>query len=207
MIDENQNNESMNKTLNNNNISNIHLSKIENDILFQLNQFKIDIENKIKEEKNSNQKIINQLITQFSDLESINKNLIDSLAKINVKLDQYNEFESFKKKAESQLITHEIRINNTMSDLKESQYKYDKIFIDNLSVPGFIGPQTQYKTIGEYLYNNIQNISSLNTIKEQMRKDIIEVKIRIENINKEILTIVNSAGQRYNCKFIDKDGN
>ena len=211
MIDENQNNESMNKTLNNNNISNIHLSKIENDILFQLNQFKIDIENKIKEEKNSNQKIINQLITQFSDLESINKNLIDSLAKINVKLDQYNEFESFKKKAESQLITHEIRINNTMSDLKESQYKYDKIFIDNLSVPGFIGPQTQYKTIGEYLYNNIQYISSLNTIKDQMRKDIKEVKIRVENMNKEILTIVNSAEQRSKiycdnkCKLVENN--
>ena len=123
-----------------------------------------------------------------------------------MKLDQYNVFESFKKN-KSQLITHEIRINNTISDIKKSKYKYDKIFIDNLSVLGFIGPQTQYKTIGEYLYNNIQNISSLNTIKEQMRKDIIEVKIRIENINKEILTIVNSAGQRYNCKFIDKDGN
>ena len=135
---------------------------------------------KIKEEKNSNQKIINQLSTQFSELESINKNLK----------------ESFKKKAESQLITHQIRINNIISDLKESKYKYDKIFIDNLSVPGFIGPQTQYKTIGEYLYNNIQNISSLNTIKEQMSKDIKEVKIRIENINKEILTIVNSAEQR-----------
>ena len=154
---------------------------------------------KIKEEKNSNQKIINQLITQFSDLESINKNLIDSLAKINVKLDQYNEFESFKKKAEYQLITHEIRINNTMSDLKESKYKYDKIFIDNLSVPGFIGPQAKYKTIGEYLYNNIQSISSLNAIKEQIRKDIKEIKVKIETINKEILTIVNNAEQR--CNF------
>jgi hypothetical protein len=29
-----------------------------------------------------------------------------------------------------------------------------------------------------------------------MSKDIKEVKIRIENINKEILTIVNSAEQR-----------
>ena len=127
-----------------------------------------------------------------------------------MKLDQYNVFESFKKN-KSQLITHEIRINNTISDIKKSKYKYGKIFIDNLSVLGFIGPQTQYKTIGEYLYNNIQNISSLNTIKEQMRKDIIEVKIRIENINKEILTIVNSAEQRNKiycdnkCKLVENN--
>ena len=44
MIEQNQNNESLNKNINN--ISNIDLSKIENDFLFQLNQFKIDIDNK-----------------------------------------------------------------------------------------------------------------------------------------------------------------
>ena len=210
-MDEKQNNESSNNTIKNNSISNINLSKIENDYLFQLNQLKIDIENKIKEDKKSNENSINQLKEKFSYIESINQNLKESLAKINVKLDQYNELEAFKKKAESQLITHEIRINNTISDLKESKYKYDKIFIDNLSVPGFIGPQAKYKTIGEYLYNNIQSISSLNAIKEQIRKDIKEIKVKIETINKEILTIVNNAEQRCNfysdnkCRLVENE--
>ena len=209
MIEQNQNNESLNKNINN--ISNIDLSKIENDFLFQLNQFKIDIDNKLKEEKKINERILNELNIKFTDIESINKNLTESLATINVKLDNFKELESFKKKAESQLITHEIRINNTMIDLQESKYKYDKIFIDHLSVPGLIGPQARYKTIGDYLQNNLNNISSLNAIKDQMRKDIKETKLRIENINKEILTIVNSAEQRCNiysdnkCKFIENE--
>ena len=94
---------------------------------------------------------LNELNIKFTDIESINKNLTESLATINVKLDNFKELESFKKKAESQLITHEIRINNTMKDLNDAKFKYDKIYIDNLSVPGFIGGKSQYKTMGEYI--------------------------------------------------------
>ena len=135
---------------------------------------------------------------KFNSIEAINKALSESIISINVKLDKFNELDLFKKKAESQLITHEIRINNTILDLNESKFKYDKIFIDNLTVPGIIGPQAQYKTLRDYLHFNIQNISSLTSSRDQIKRDLKEIKGKIENINKEIITIINSAEQRCN---------
>ena len=37
-----------------------------------------------------------------------------------------------------------------MKDLSNAKFKYDKIFIENLTVPGYIGQASQYKNVGEF---------------------------------------------------------
>ena len=88
---------------------------------------------------------------------------------INIKLqnEKIEDYESFKKKIESQIITHEIHLNETMKDLSNAKFKYDKIFIENLTVPGYIGQSSQYKNVGEFLNHIIKEISSLNSEKLQ----------------------------------------
>ena len=194
-----------------NNISLFDIAKIQNDLLIQLKDLKKEIYNKFEEEKKEKENNLEKIRTKFISLDGINKCFTDSIATINVKLDKFNEIDVFKKKSESQIITHDIRINNLMEELKESKFKYDKIIIDNLTVPGFIGPQAQYKTLGDYIYFNIQNVSSLNTAKEQIKKDLKELKTKTDNIVKEIITITNSAEQRCNmycdnkCKNVETE--
>ena len=191
-VEENDNiNSAENNILNNNKIK-IDLAKIHEELLITFKKLKTEMENHYKEE------FENEILKKFNSIEAINKALSESIISINVKLDKFNELDLFKKKAESQLITHEIRINNTILDLNESKFKYDKIFIDNLTVPGIIGPQAQYKTLRDYLHFNIQNISSLTSSRDQIKRDLKEIKGKIENINKEIITIINSAEQRCN---------
>ena len=89
----------------------------------------------------------------------IDKNNYFSEKIINIKLqnEKIEDYESFKKKIESQIITHEIHLKETMKDLRNVKFKYDKIFIENLIVPGYIDQSSQYKNVGEFKSYNIRN--------------------------------------------------
>ena len=176
----------------------INIASIRNEFLKEIKKLKNDTEKQLEEQNTKSNTSLLELDRKISIITEQNSKLKDSYAEILVKLEKVKELDIFKKKIEDKIITHEIRINNTMKDLNDSKFKYDKIFINNLLVPGFIGPQSQFKTMGEYIYDNIINVSGLNSIKEQMKKDIIEIKLRLENMTKEILTIVNSASHRCN---------
>ena len=196
MNTENENIISKDEIIEKTNQMNITLYREE--FLKEMKNLKNETEKKFEEINTKTNTSLIELDTKLNTITQQNTKLINSYAEIIVKLEKLKELDIFKKKIEGQMITHEIRLNNTMKDLSDSKFKYDKIFIDNLLVPGFIGPQSQFKTMGDYIHDNIINVSGLNTIKEQMKKDIKEIKSRIENMTKEILTIVNSASQRCN---------
>ena len=176
----------------------INIASIRNEFLKEIKKLKNDTEKQFKDQNTKTNTSLIELETKLNTIKEQNTKLIDSYAEILVKLEKFKELDIFKKRIEDKIITHEIRINNTMKDLNDSKFKYDKIFIDNLLVPGFIGPKSQFKTMGDYIHDNILTVSGLNTIKDQMKKDIKEIKLRLENMTKEILTIVNSASQRCN---------
>ena len=69
-----------------------------------------------------------------------------------------------------------------MSELSSAKIKYDKIFIDNLTVPGYIGEYSQYKTLREYLSVNISQVSSLVTYKDKMDLDLKQYKDKLESL-------------------------
>jgi hypothetical protein len=176
----------------------MNIASMRNEFLKEIKKLKNDTEKQFKDQNTKTNTSLIELETKLNTIKEQNTKLIDSYAEILVKLEKFKELDIFKKRIEDKIITHEIRINNTMKDLNDSKFKYDKIFIDNLLVPGFIGPKSQFKTMGDYIHDNILNVSGLNTIKDQMKKDIKEIKLRLENMTKEILTIVNSASQRCN---------
>ena len=128
----------------------------------------------------------------------MNSSLTEATVNISIILEKLEDIESFKKKAETQLITHDLRINNTIKDLGDSKYKYDKIFIDNLTLPGFIGPQSQFKTLSDYIYNNIQIVTNLSTLKDQMKDDLDYLKSKYENMSNDITILVGTIIDRCN---------
>jgi hypothetical protein len=116
---------------------------------------------------------VNKTIYDTSDELIKRVNTIDEIQQKNlVKLDQLNtmvntdkpfvdrieDLLSFQKKTLDRLNSHELRINNFERNLSNACYKYDKIFLDNLTIPGTIGEFCRFKNVKEYIeviYRNI----------------------------------------------------
>ena len=60
------------------------------------------------------------------------------------KIEKLEPYDTFMKKANDKLISQEIKINNIKEDMVKNIQKYDKIYLDNLIVPGYIGKGTKY---------------------------------------------------------------
>ncbi len=49
------------------------------------------------------------------------------------------------------IFTHSCKLDNISKDLNEACNKYDKFFIENLSLPGIIGEGSKYKNMRDYI--------------------------------------------------------
>lgn len=128
-----------------------------------------------------NQKML-MINEKMDSMSSEYKHLTSNLSEYKFKLDKVDQFTSFQNKANDLLTTHDIRINSMMSDLSSAKIKYDKIFIDNLTVPGYIGEYSQYKTLREYLSVNISQVSSLVSYRDKMDLDLKQYKDKLESL-------------------------
>jgi glucan-binding YG repeat protein len=58
----------------------------------------------------------------------------------------------------------EIQISALRKDFNDSCFKYDKIFIDQLTLPGIIGEKCKYKGIRDYIKHNIDEMSRISSL-------------------------------------------
>jgi chromosome segregation ATPase len=77
--------------------------------------------------------------------------LNDMVNKDKAYVDRINDLLTFQRKTQDNLNSHELRINTLQKNLKDACYKYDKIFLDNLIVPGVIGDFCKFKTLRDYI--------------------------------------------------------
>ena len=130
---------------------NKELQSFKESILQQLNSLDNKINEKITKSESNNEtkfkKIQNIIDTSeiqfknFHDLYSADKYLFDKIPDL------------LKNKT---LISEDIyaiksKIDNISKDINEGWNKYDKIFIENLNLPGVIGDGCKYKNLREYI--------------------------------------------------------
>ena len=108
-------------------------------------------------------------------------------------LEKIAELESFKNKTENNIIMHDIRIKSMSSDLESIKNKYDKTIYDNLQVPGYVGPGCQFKTIAEYITNNIFELSNLKNDRDKMKIENVEIRNRLDNILKSTINLIDNS--------------
>ena len=179
-----------------------------------LNMFKEDILNYLKERDI----ITFNLIRIYQDkIETTEKNyleltkrisnnysdILSSQAKINNRLDKLNSYESFSSKTNDQLISHEIRINNLREEYNKSVQKYDKIYLDNLELPGYIGKYSKYKNCQVFFDEVIKEINKLNSYKEKNTLDLKAYKEKLELIIKTFNTLVDNNNKSH-IKYINE---
>lgn len=127
-----------------------------------------------------------------------NRKIMHTVTSSQTNYDKIKDLETFKKKVDSVLITHEIRINNNIEELGSIRMKYDRALIDNLLVPGYIGPTSTYKSIGDYIIHNISDISKIKSEKDVMKSMIKDMKTKSDSLMKNILNLTDSLVKRSN---------
>ena len=170
-----------------------------------------ELENKLVDQVNKKwcqiQDNSNSLLERVALMSDNNKEMFDSLTLQKIKLDKISDYEPFKNKIEAMVTTHEIRINSIISDVLNFRTKYDKIISDNLTVPGFIGPSCQFKSISDFLLNQIMEISKTKNEKEQIKSDVKECKNRVEGFVKNMINLCDNSVLRCNEYTDNKEKN
>ena len=137
-----------------------------------------------------------------SDFDSTNKisnskfsNIIDNQAQMTSRLDQLNNYESFVHATNDKLISHEVRINNMREDFSNATQKYDKIYLDNLELPGYIGRCAKYKNCQNFFLDVIKNLAKLNQFREKNIIDLKMYKEKLETILNSMNTILDNNNE------------
>ena len=142
-------------------------------------QFKTDINNKKIEELSET-------------LETNYNTFLSKQIELSTKLEKLKSYDVFVNKANDKLISQEIRLNNIKDDLTLNFQKYDKIFLENLIVPGYIGKGAKYCNCKIFFSEVIKEIDKFNTFREKNMLDLSSYKDRLENIIKTFQYIVDN---------------
>ena len=189
------------------NFENKELNKFKDEILIYLserNQHYKSLINYFHDKIQENKK------EYFEKMKSISENyskILSSQAALNNKIEKISNFELFINKTNDQLITHEIRINNLASDHIKATQKYDKIYLDNLELPGYIGKFAKFKNCQAFFENIIKELDKVNQYKEKNNLDIKAYKEKLDGIIKSFHLLINNnneAQMKYIKQLNDK---
>jgi len=179
-----------------------NIIEFKNDLLKKINSLESKLSNKINlHDKNFSLKLesLSEKILPISTDLSI---LMQSSSEKDKKLEKFESFEKFKNKAESVLLSQNIRLNKSFETISEMRSKYDKIFIENLTIPGFVGHSCKYKNISEYIIHNIKEGNKNEKQYNEINNEVITLKQKVENLYKLYFGIFDSVYDRTN-KLVD----
>ena len=124
---------------------------------------------------------------------SKNTEILTQFSTQKFKLDKLNEFDSFSNKINDMVISHELRIKKSLSEIEDMKAKYDKAINDNLIVQGFIGNSSKFKNLSEYITFNINEVSRIKIEKDLLKRESKELKSKMDSVMKNLLNIGETA--------------
>ena len=169
---------------------NKELNKFKDEILSYLrarDYFYMEKLNSLKIQSDKNERNF-ETLNEYS-MKNFNS-LNSSQAEVQSKLEKLNTYDTFVNKANDKLVSHEIRINCLREDLSKNAQKYDRIYLDNLEVPGYIGRCSKYPNCKVFFTELIKEVDKLNTYREKNTMDLCSYKERLENIIKTFQSLV-----------------
>ena len=180
--------------MSNKNNENQEIKKLKEEIISQiqaeqLKYFK-NFEKKI-EESNS---LINESNKKFSENKAFFENILSQKYYFE-KLDNHDKIIT---KINDILLAHEIKLSKISEEINSLRTKYDKAILDNLLLPGQIGPSCQYKNLSQYLKNNIYDMTRMKTDNENLKNLSSDLKTRFELSQKNVTNLIDSCVQRAN---------
>ena len=177
--------------------------KFKDEILSLISQKETALYNKIDTYKDEMASTEKRYESKVNHIDEQYTNFINVSSSINHRLDKLNTYEATTQRINDQLVSHEIRITNISKDFTKAIQKYDKIFLDNLVLPGYIGEFCKYKNTKEFFDDTIKQIGLLNNFKEKNILDLKKYKERLETIIKNFnLQVDNNS--KANMKYVNE---
>ena len=139
----------------------------QNDILTDLKKLELQLNRKIA---SLNQTLIsksNEYELKFSTIVENISSLISQITARKYDNERIEELISLKSKFGDQINENQNRITLLERSLEDSNYKYDKIILDNLQVPGIIGISCKFKNCKVFLEHVFNELSLNEKYKEQ----------------------------------------
>ena len=162
-----------------------------NDILKDIKNLEIKINERISlltEQLQNSNLIFSQKFEYYQEkFDEVLKNVDTSEFQNKIK----EKIEKYGKKIEETIINNNMKIQKIEKDLANSCYKYDKIFLKNMSSPGLIGDGCPYPTmksffmyldkkLKELMKNSDKTFSDFNSLKIYLEKAIESFVVQIE---------------------------
>jgi hypothetical protein len=187
------------------NITHNDMRFFQNDLLNDMKKLELQLNGKIAG--------INQmLLTKISEydakfvkvIENVTE-LISQMAERKYDNDRVEELLKMRNKFSDQIIENQSRISIIDKTLEKALFKYDKIILDNLSVPGLIGVGSKFKNCSvffkfldnEYQVNQKFKEEGLTNFKSLSDK----IDLRLKKSEGDISRILQSVNQICDVKF------
>ena len=199
------------------------MGEIKNDFIYFKNEVLEDINNL---ERKLNSKILSiaknmEIITQNSENQS--QLITTKFAEISNYIQERTTFNELKielqkltKKTNTQNTIYSTKINSLEKDLSDTCFKYEKMILNNIMIPGLIGDKCKFKTLKDLISFIYQSIKDFVSDIDKKTKEIIEMKIKINNmstklneylitIKKETNDIILTNLQEFDKKFVKEN--
>ena len=169
----------------------------QNDILKDLKNLEVAFNEKtekiIKAVEN-NKSYADSNFTKYSLLIS---ELSDKLGESEENSQVSNQLKTFQKKLEDLSINSRIKTNTLEKEINNMTVKYDKIFINNLVVPGLIGSSCPFPTLSSFVENVNKKINELVVEKKKQGMDLKTYKEKLESLIGMFNNRVNNSEEKF----------
>jgi len=185
-----------------------------NDFLFFQNEVFHDMKNL---EKNINEKINSMInnMNSYKDASDMNyKNFTEKISKMMGIIDNTDEkakintqLSSFQKQMDDISFLTKSRLNSFEKQISDISFKYDKIFLDNLTVPCIVGVSCPFKNMSAYIDYSYKKIKELITDKSKQNTDMKSYKERLEILIASFSTQIRGVQSKFGdyCQNCFKD--
>ena len=144
----------------------------------------------IKEKSIEMDSKIGEIESKLSKYRDTNKRMLEIILEQKLYIEKIKNLSEFKSKTESRLLSFDIKLNNFFSELVNFKSRFDKIIIDNLTIPGIVGTSCKFNTIADYIVDNINKYKLMHAEQEIMKNDVHFLKKYSENLEKSLNGVV-----------------
>ena len=188
------------------------------DFIYFQNEILKDIKNLELKFNEKTDEMIRNISTNKANEEFHIKKLYDLFAELSEKIsspEEYvkinNKITIIQKKLEDLTINSRIKTNALEKEINNMTIKYDKIFINNLMVPGLIGNSCPYQSLGNFIENANKKINDLTIEKKKQGMDLKSYKEKLESLIGQFNTRINNVEEQFkdycNICFANYDKN
>ena len=189
-----------------------------NDFLFFQNEVFKDMKNL---EKNINEKINNMItnMNSYKDTSDINyKQFTEKISEMMKIIDSTDEkanintqISSFQKQMDDISFITKSRLNSFEKQISDISFKYDKMFLDNMTVPCIVGLSCPFTNMAAFIDYSYKKIKELLNDKSKQNTDMKSYKERLEIIiasfSNQIKNVQNKFGEYCQKCFKDYEKN